>query len=313
MHGRARQRVVLGGETGLSAGPTPTIELSASRDALVVGTPVRRALPLRARRTVGAWCFADHMGPASPDSDAVGIGPHPHMGLHTVTWLVEGELLHRDSLGSEQTIRPGQLNLMTAGGGVSHAEEPTEQFRGGLHGIQLWVAQPDATRLGAAAFEHHAELPEVELTTSTATVLVGELAGTASPARKDTALVGAELRLRPGSPLVPLEPGFEHALVVLAGAVEVDGQWVTPGHLGYLSPGRDELAIGTTEDSRVLLIGGTPFGSPVVMWWNFVGRSRQETADAASEWNAGAERFGETGSSMARIPAPTPPWRDPTG
>jgi hypothetical protein len=235
------------------------------------------------------------------------------MGLHTVTWLVEGELLHRDSLGSEQTIRPGQVNLMTAGGGVSHAEEPTEQFRGGLHGIQFWVAQPEATRRGAAAFEHHAELPEVELTTGTATVLVGELAGTASPARKDTALVGAELRLRPGSPLVPLETGFEHALVVLVGTVEVDGQWVTPGHLGYLSPGRDEVALATTDDSRVLLIGGPPFGSPIVMWWNFVGRSRQEMADGASEWNAGAERFGETGSPLARIPAPTPPWRDPAG
>jgi redox-sensitive bicupin YhaK (pirin superfamily) len=227
-----------------------------------------------------------------------------------VTWLVGGELLHRDSLGSEQTIRPGQLNLMTAGGGVSHAEEPTEQFRGSLHGIQLWVAQPEATRHGRPAFEHHAELPEVELANGVATVLVGELAGAASPARRDSALVGVDLRLRPGTVVVPLEHGFEHALVVLEGAVEVEGQLVTPGHLAYLGLGRGELAFAAIGGARLLLLGGIPFESPIVMWWNFVGRSRHEMADAADDWNARGERFGETRSSMVRIPAPPPPWRE---
>jgi redox-sensitive bicupin YhaK (pirin superfamily) len=290
----------------------PAIEVSTSRTAEVGGSQVRRALPQRNRRTVGAWCFADHMGPVSADDDnPIGIGPHPHMGLHTVTWLVEGELLHRDSLGSEQTIRAGQLNLMTAGGGVSHAEEPTKHYRAAMHGIQLWVAQPEATRHGGAAFEHHAELPEVDLATGTATVLIGELEGTVSPARTDTELVGVDLRLRKGTATIPLRPRFEHALVVLEGAVEVGGQSVDPGHLAYLGLGGDELTMVTTEEARLLVLGGTPFESPIVMWWNFVGRSRQEMTDATADWNARGQRFGETGSSMARIAAPRPPWRDP--
>ncbi len=299
---------------GPSGGEHPTIELSDSRVAEVGGNQVRRALPQRTRRTVGAWCFADHMGPVvAGDGNSIGIGPHPHSGLHTVTWLVIGELLHRDSLGSEQTIRPGQLNLMTAGSGVSHAEEPTEQFRGTLQGVQLWVAQPEATRHGPAAFEHHAELPEVELATGVATVLVGELAGAASPARRDSELVGVDLRLRAGTVVLPLEREFEHALVVLEGAVQVGGQSVSPGQLAYLGLGRDELAVAAPEDVRMVVLGGIPFESPIVMWWNFVGRSRQEMADAATQWNAGEERFGDTGSSMARIPAPPPPWRHSVG
>jgi quercetin 2,3-dioxygenase len=252
------------------------------------------------------------MGPIVADSgEGMGIGPHPHMGLHTVTWLVAGELLHRDSLGSEQTIRPGQLNLMTAGRGVSHAEEPTGRSDGGLHGIQLWVAQPEATRFGDPGFEHHEDLPQVELGVASATVLVGALEGSVSSARADTDLVGVDLQLGPGSTAVPLEPGFEHALVVLEGAVEVSGSAVTPGHLGYLGTGRDEVGLTATGPTRLLLIGGVPFESPIVMWWNFVGRSRPEMTSAAADWNAGAERFGDPDSTLDRIPAPLPPWRDP--
>jgi redox-sensitive bicupin YhaK (pirin superfamily) len=261
---------------------------------------------------VGAWCFADHMGPVAAGSgEAIGIGPHPHMGLHTVTWLVAGELLHRDSLGSEQTIRPGQLNLMTAGRGVSHAEEPTAGSDGSLHGIQLWVAQPQATRFADPGFEHHDDLPQVELGTASATVLVGAVAGAVSPTRADTDLVGVDLQLRPGLTALPLEPGFEHALVVLEGAVDVSGSVVVPGQLAYLGTGRDEVGLTVADQTRLLLIGGTPFESPVVMWWNFVGRSRAEMTTAAAEWNAGAERFGAPGSTLDRIPAPLPPWRDP--
>jgi len=292
------------GPAGPPTGP-PTLELSPSREAEVAGNRVRRALPQRFRRTVGAWCFADHLGPTADGDGPLGIGPHPHMGLHTVTWLVAGELVHRDSLGSEQPIRPGQLNLMTAGGGVSHAEEPGSRS-GPLQGIQLWVAQPERTRNGAAAFEHHAELPAVELGRSVATVLIGELGGVTSPARRDTALVGADLRLRPGSTDLPLEPVFEHALVVLEGAVEVEGRRVAPGYLGYLAAGRAGLGLSTSGPARLLLVGGVPFGEPLVMWWNFVGRTRAEMTEAATGWNDGTDRFGETGSPMARTRAPGP-------
>ena len=195
------------------------IEITPSREAEVGGHRVRRALPRRARRTVGAWCFIDHMGPASTSgaaaSTVAGIGPHPHTGLQTVTWLVSGELRHRDSLGSDQVIKPGQLNLMTAGHGVAHAEEGTA-YRGELHGVQLWVAQPDETRDGPAAFEHHAELPRVELAGgATATVLVGELDGAGSPARRDTDHAGFDLSLQPGRSVIPVRADFEHAVVVL--------------------------------------------------------------------------------------------------
>lgn len=292
-------------------GGPPAVELSPSREAVVGDTQVRRALPQRARRSVGAWCFADHMGPLPGDATPTGIGPHPHAGLHTVTWLIEGELLHRDSLGSEQVIRPGQLNLMTAGHGVSHAEEPTGRRGGGLHGVQLWVAQPEGSRHGPPAFEHHPVLPQVGVGTALATVLVGALAGTTSPARRDTLLVGLDLTLRTGASEVLLEAAFEHAVVVEEGAVEIDGRTVTPGHLAYLAPGRDEIRLSAAGPARLLLIGGEPLPSPIVVWWNFVGRSREEVGDAAREWNSGSERFGATTSRLARIPAPRPPWADP--
>src|SRR3954464_1224743 len=175
---------------------TACIEISDSRDEVVGKVRVRRALPRKGRRTVGAWCFADHMGPADvTENSGLDIGPHPHIGLQTVTWLVDGQALHRDSLGSEQVIAPGQLNLMTAGAGVSHAEEATGHYRGTLEGIQLWVAQPDVTRSGAPAFEHHTDLPQCDLDGGVGPVLLGDSAALASPPRHDTELVGVELAL----------------------------------------------------------------------------------------------------------------------
>jgi redox-sensitive bicupin YhaK (pirin superfamily) len=283
---------------------TAVVEITDSRQAEVGGVVVRRALPRRHRRTVGAWCFADHMGPEQvTESSGLDIGPHPHMGLHTVTWLVEGAVLHQDSLGSEQVIRPGQLNLMTAGHGIAHAEEATDIYRGTLHGVQLWVAQPDATRDGAAAFEHHGELPQVELGTSVATVLVGSLGEATSPARQDTPLVGADLVVQPGTTTIPLDATYEHALVVLEGVVAVGDNVVRPGQLGYLGLGRSELPLTALELSRLLLLGGEPFSEQIVMWWNFVGRSKDEIALAREEWTDHA-RFGEVNSRLARIPAP---------
>jgi redox-sensitive bicupin YhaK (pirin superfamily) len=303
-------------ETANPAGAVelPYIEVSPSREAEVAGVRVRRALPRRSRRTVGAWCFADHMGPLAVETDpGMQVGPHPHIGLQTVTWLVAGELVHRDSLGSEQLIRPGQLNLMTAGHGVSHAEESPAGFRGDLHGIQLWVAQPEVTRNLAPAFEHHAELPQREWDHAIATVLVGELDGAASPARRDTDHLGAEIQLRPGLTAVPLQREYEYAVVVLEGVIQAQGARVVPGELGYLGLGREELVLEAHEPARLLLIGGEPFESPIHMWWNFVARSHDEIDVAQAQWNAGDARFGETGSGLDRIPAPPTPWSSPAG
>ena len=285
------------------------LEVSDSREAQVGTLRVRRALPRRSRRTIGAWCFADHMGPATVTEDrGVDIGPHPHTGLQTVTWLLAGEVLHRDSLGSEQVIRPGQLNLMTAGRGVSHAEERTGRYRGSLHGVQLWVAQPERTRHDDPAFEHHAVLPRVDRDRATVTVIVGAFDGATSPARRDTDHVGVELDLRPGDTVVPLERAFEHGLVVLSGAVSVERRVVEPGHLAYLGTGRDECRISVAEPTRALLVGGLPFEAPIMMWWNFVARTREEVGDAYRAWTDDDGRFGQVRSALPRIPVGPPPW-----
>jgi redox-sensitive bicupin YhaK (pirin superfamily) len=285
---------------------TPEVELLPSRDATVGGIAVRRALPKRQRRTVGAWCFADHFGPTAP-ATTMHVGPHPHMGLQTVTWLVEGEVVHRDSLGSEQLIRPGQLNLMSAGHGVAHAEETPGTYVGGTHGVQLWVAQPAATREGPAAFEHHAELPHLAVGDAAVTLLVGRVGDERSSARTDTPLVGAEVVMPGGRTVLPLDAAFEHVLVVLEGTVVVGGRSIAPGVLAYLGEGRPDLAIEATGPARLLLLGGEPFAEQIVMSWNFVGRSRDEVDRAAADWNAGHERFGTVASRLDRIPAPAPP------
>ena len=296
-------------DTGQSPAAPPVAEVDDGREATVGTLTVRRLLPRRRRRTVGAWCFVDHFGPASVEPDGgVDIGPHPHTGLHTVTYLLDGQVLHRDSLGSEQVIRPGELNVMTAGRGLSHAEEPTGHYRGTLHGVQLWVAQPDATRGGASAFAHHAALPQAELEGALITVLVGELAGGTSPAALDSPIVGLDLALRAGTTALPLAPEFEHVLVVLDGLAAVDDRPVSPGQSAYLGAGRDEVVLQAPDDARVLLLGGTPFEEPLLMWWNFVARTREEIVEAQRQWAAQDDRFGRVASPLARVPAPTPPW-----
>jgi hypothetical protein len=250
------------------------------------------------------------MGPAAvTESQGLDVGPHPHIGLQTVTWLISGEALHRDSLGSEQVIAPGQLNLMTAGRGIAHSEEATGRYAGELQGIQLWVAQPEATRHGDPAFEHHADLPRVDVGAGTATVLVGELAGGRSPARRDTDHLGVDLDLRAGRTDLPLEPTHEHGIVVLEGRVAVDGHDVEPGMLAYLGVGHDECRITTTGPTRAMLLGGSPFEADLVMWWNYVGRSRDEVAEAHRAWTAqDTSRFGPVASPLPRIDTGPPPW-----
>jgi redox-sensitive bicupin YhaK (pirin superfamily) len=285
------------------------VEILEGRDAEVGSFRVRRLLPRRPRRTVGSWCFVDHLGPGPVTGErGLDIGPHPHIGLQTVTWLLAGQVLHRDSLGSEQVIRPGQLNLMTAGHGVAHAEETRGVQQGALHGVQLWVALPDATRDGPAAFEHHADLPRLELDHGDATVLVGRLGTAESPARRDTDHLGADLRLRPGLSILPLDPAYEHALAVLDGAVALGPTPLAPGGLAYLGTGRDELALTAPAPATVLLIGGVPFPERVLMWWNYVARTRDEVTGAHRSWLAGEARFGPVASPLDRIVTGGPPW-----
>jgi redox-sensitive bicupin YhaK (pirin superfamily) len=272
------------------------------------GFAVTRTLPNRQRRMVGAWCFLDAYGPHDLDGHTgMRVGPHPHTGLQTVTWLVGGEVLHRDSLGNLQEIRPGQLNLMTAGRGISHSEETPRTHSRVLQGVQLWVALPHAHRDMPAAFAHHADLPVLAEAGLSATVLIGTLAGATSPAAAHTPLVGAEIRLTAEAAL-PINPDFEYAVLALDGAATVDGATLKPGPLLYLGAGRDTLRLGTDAPARLLLLGGEPFEERLVMWWNFVGRDHDEIVQMRADWAAGTPRFGTVhGYDGPALPAPPMP------
>jgi len=271
-------------------------------------TVVRRLLPHRERRMVGAWCFADHFGPEDVGSGpGMQVPPHPHTGLQTVTWLLDGEVLHRDSLGSLQTIVPGQLNLMTSGHGIAHSEESPPGHPPGMHGLQLWVALPKDARAGAARFEHHATMPVLREEGATITVVVGELGDLRSPARVHTPLFGADIALA-GEVTLPLRPDFEYAAITLTGTALVDGTPLEPGALLYLGSGHEKLTLGAEDPARLFLLGGAPFEEPLVMWWNFVARSHEEIVAAREEWMAASARYGEVrGYAGDRLPAPTMP------
>jgi redox-sensitive bicupin YhaK (pirin superfamily) len=212
--------------------------------------------------------------------------------------------LHKDSLGNEQLIRPGQLNLMTAGSGIAHSEETPGRNTSRLHGVQLWVALPDARRRDAPRFEHHAELPVAAGGSAQAVALLGELDGTRSPATAYSRMVGADIVARnDGAVDLPLDPTFEHALYPIEGNVALGARSLEPATLYYLGTGRPGVTLATGKGARVLLLGGEPFGERILMWWNFVARTPEEIADARKDWEQG-NRFGPVAYDGERIPAP---------
>jgi quercetin 2,3-dioxygenase len=279
-----------------SASPgQPVREVLAAREVdLGEGTRVRRLLPKHERSTIGAWCFLDHFGPLDiARLPGMRVPPHPHIGLQTVTWLVEGEVLHRDSLGNQQLIRPGELNLMTAGLGIAHSEESPPDHPPVLHGVQLWVALPERSSRVDPAFDHLSELPLAETAGTRITVLMGELLGARSPARAYAELLAAEIEMRGGTDEdLPVRADFEHGWIVLSGDAAIDGVTLRPGNLLYLGVGRERIPVRTRGPARLLLLGGEPFGEPIFMWWNFVAHSAEEIARARSDWEAGT-RFGD--------------------
>ncbi len=267
--------------------------LEAHRAVIGDGFEIRRAVPNRHRRMVGAWCFLDHAGPADYEpGKGLNIGPHPHIGLQTFTWMIEGEVLHRDSLGCEQLIRPGQVNLMTAGSGISHSEESPPGRAGHFHATQLWIALPDTERHREPAFHHYQVLPVIDRGGFRITVLAGQCDGQRSPARVYTPLIGLDLAT-PGRArtTLPIDALFEHAALTLEGAPTLDGEVLTPGTLLYLRAGRSALELGSSAASRMMLIGGLPFAEEILLWWNFVARSPAELETARNDWIEGG-RFG---------------------
>ncbi|MET7504209.1 pirin family protein [Streptomyces microflavus] len=299
---------VCGGRGFVVAEPVREL-LNPRRVPLGESTEVRRLLPNLGRRMVGAWAFVDHYGPDDiADEPGMQVPPHPHMGLQTVSWLHDGEVLHRDSLGSLQTVRPRELGLMTSGRAISHSEESPKPHARFLHGAQLWVALPDAHRHVEPHFQHHTDLPAVTAPGLTATVILGELDGAASPGTAYTPIVGADLTLTGGAEArLPLDPDFEYAVLSMSGEAEVDGVPLLPGSMLYLGCGRTELPLRALSDAGLMLLGGEPFEEEIVMFWNFIARSGEEIVQARNDWEKGS-RFGEVqGYDGARLPAPELP------
>jgi len=273
------------------------VEVITSREVPLGGPramSVRRTLPQRQRSLVGAWCFADHYGPDDVASTGgMDVPPHPHTGLQTVSWLFAGDIEHRDSGGVHAMVRPGELNLMTAGHGIAHSEVSTAGTSV-LHGVQLWVALPDGARDRPRAFDHH--VPSVvPVDGGSLRVLLGSLAGSTSPAPTYTPLLGAEVVVDPhGEVVLSVDPGFEHGVLVDAGPVLLDGVRLDRADLGYTPVGSDRLTVVNpgVEPARVMLLGGEPFDEPLVMWWNFVGRSHDEIVELRQQWQAETDRFG---------------------
>jgi redox-sensitive bicupin YhaK (pirin superfamily) len=278
------------------------VELLEPRDVLLGRTThVRRLLPHKVVRTVGAWCFLDHYGP--DDIKVTGgmwVPPHPHTGLQTVTWLFDGLARHLDSLGSDQLIRPGQLNVMTAGHGICHAEVSPNDAPTYLHGVQLWVALPATQRDTAVPdFTHLAELPAYGDEGVRVTVMTGELGGHRSEAPAFSPLVGAELRFEPGATTrLDLQHDWEYAVLAVDAPLQAGETRVDVHQLAYLGTGSERLDVSAPEGGLALLLGGEPFGEQLLMWWNFVARTHEEIVEQRADWNAGGiddvpDRFGQ--------------------
>ena len=289
----------------------PSITRIAARNAdLGDGMMVRRVLPSRQQRMVGGWCFLDHAGPVDfAAGRGMHVGAHPHIGLQTFTWLIEGEVMHRDSLGNEQIIRPGQVNLMTAGRGIVHTEDSLHDGSR-LHAAQLWIALPPEMQDCPPDFAHHPELPQWQADGATLTLLAGEYAGRSAPTRIHSPLLGLDVASRAAATVdLDLRPDFEYALLPLTGSVSLGKECFPADEFAYLGRGLETLHLDLAPGSKVLLLGGEPFAQPVLMWWNFVGFDRATIAAAQRQWEGCDSRFGPVGDGRApRLQAPPLPW-----
>jgi redox-sensitive bicupin YhaK (pirin superfamily) len=253
---------------------------------------VRRALPSARTRMVGPFIFFDHFGPAEFRAGAgLDVRPHPHIGLSTVTYLFDGEIMHRDSLGTAMAIRPGEVNWMTAGRGIVHSERtgPDKRAAGGpIHGLQMWVALPSAKEEMEPEFAHHAtdEFPVVTDTGKTVRVVVGSLYGARSPVPTVHETMFGDVHLRAGV-AVPLEAGHdERAIYVLDGEIEITGDRFAGGQLLVFKPG-DVVTVTAVRDSHFVMIGGAPMDGPRHIWWNFVSSRKDRIEQAKAEWKVG--------------------------
>ncbi len=296
--------------TAADIDPIETVVLPHAHD--IGGFQVRRALPSRERRLVGPFVFFDQMGPNEfLLGQGLDVRPHPHIGLSTVTYLFRGEIMHRDSLGTSVPIRPGAVNWMTAGRGISHSERTPVEERGrgaALFGIQAWVALPKSHEETAPAFAHHADgtMPVIEDRGLRAQVIAGTLWGATSPVPTFTDMIYADVAMDPGARL-PVDEGHpERAIYVAEGAVRIAGVHHDAGQLLVFRPG-DALTVEALSTSRLMLLGGEPMDGPRYLWWNFVSSSKERIEQAKADWKAG--NFADVHGDAEFTPLPS--WRGP--
>jgi len=280
--------------------PTPgdayacdAIELMVIPNARDIGGfEVRRALPTARRRLVGPFIFFDRMGPAILRADqALDVRPHPHIGLATVTYLFDGRIRHRDSLGTEMVIEPGDVNLMTAGKGIVHSERTPEELRGhplSISGLQTWLALPDGKEEIAPLFENTGRqaLPEIDADGVKGRVVIGGFDGLASPVRAHSDTLYVDLALAPGARVRIPADAEERAIDVLSGEVEISGDRFPTDRLLVFKPG-DEIVVSSGEGAHFMLFGGASLGAQRYIWWNFVSSSRERIEQAKQEWKTG--------------------------
>ncbi|MEM1453314.1 MAG: pirin family protein [Planctomycetota bacterium] len=269
------------------------MQIVEARVASVAGLPVRRVLPSRARRKVGPFVFLDEMGPTEfAPGEGIDVPPHPHIGLSTLTYLLEGGIDHRDSTGAFQPIRPGAVNWMTAGRGVTHSEraDPADRARGGaMQGVQAWVALPPESEEIEPSFEHHPaeSLPMERVGAVKISLLAGEAFGLTSPVRVHSPLFYVDARWESEGGL-ELDPALgERAVYPLDGSVEVGGERIERGQLATAADDGEELTVVGAAGARVLLLGGPRREAPVFMHWNYVASTEERIADAKRRWASG--------------------------
>jgi len=278
-----------------------------SRPVKLGALPISRALPLRECRMVGPWCFLDRFGPLSfTNGKPMYVPPHPHIGLQTVTWLLAGEVLHTDSLGSQALLKPGGINVMTAGSGIAHAEETPENNTGQLNGVQLWTALPDKVRHCEPSFIHLDRVPSIESDSVVIQLFAGTYAGQTCAASYYSDIIGLDVTIQPGSTVeTDMQLEYEHAIMLLEGDCLCNDQMISDKHLIVLSTNRSRISLSTNLGCRVLVIGGLPFKEKILMWWNFVARKQEEIAEARADWEA-HRRFKEVpGEHVQRLSAPS--------
>ncbi|TPM61059.1 pirin family protein [Mesorhizobium sp. B2-2-4] len=256
------------------------------------GFQVRRALPTAKRRLVGPFIFFDRMGPAILRAgQALDVRPHPHIGLSTVTYLFDGRIRHRDSLGTEMVIEPGDVNLMTAGRGIVHSERTPEELRGApmsISGLQTWLALPDGKEEVAPVFENTAvaRLPDIDAEGVSGRIVIGDFQGLRSPVRADSETLYADLRLAPGASVKIPADAEERAIYTLEGEVSISGDVFPAERLLVFRPG-DEIVVSSQAGAHFMLFGGASLGSKRYIWWNFVSSSKERIEQAKQEWKTG--------------------------